>query len=164
MRDLQETQPPFFAACDRIRDCLRVFTVALSAVRLRENRGLEVLAAGFAQATDLAERAVVRGVPFREAYQAVGALVRNRLDQGKGLAGLTIAEAQAHLPSLTAEDLGVLDPRTAVEAKRSAGGTGSASVSAQVTALRADASRANQTAERVPRTTALAEALRQTEI
>jgi argininosuccinate lyase len=164
MRDLQETQPPFFAAADRIRDCLRILKVGLPAVRLRTDRGGEMLASGFAQATDLAERAVARGMAFRDAYRAVGALVRERLDARQPLTGVDLAQVRVHLPLVNAEDLAVLDPRTAAAAKESAGGTGPAAVAAQVASLRAETRAAKERAAVVPALTSLIAALRVVEI
>jgi argininosuccinate lyase len=164
MRDLQETQPPFFAATDRSRECLAMLKVGLPAVRLRPERGLQALSSGFLQATDLAERAVARGMAFRDAYRAVGSLVRARLDAGASLAGVDPAQIRKYLPGLTDEDLAILDPKIAADAKESMGGTGRAAVANQVMTLRGEAARARQRAATVPRLTDLITRLRAVEI
>ncbi|MEI4573076.1 hypothetical protein WAC47_28605, partial [Klebsiella pneumoniae] len=78
----------------------------------------------FPQATDLAEALVRRGAPFREAYKAVGALVRTALDAGVALSAVDPAKAIAIHPLLDAESLRALGPATAVRAKEIPGGTG----------------------------------------
>jgi argininosuccinate lyase len=108
-------------------------------------RGLAALAPGFTQATDLAEALVRKGVPFREAYKAVGALVREAVSAGLPLTAMG-ERAKALHPELDAAAMAVLDPARAVLAKESAGGTGPRSVKAQLDELTARAARLGERA------------------
>jgi len=97
-------------------------------LRFDADRCRAALAEGFTQATDLAEALVRKGVPFRQAYQLVGTLVRRCQDQGLSLAQVPLELARGVDPRLDAEALSVLDPAGAVARKESEGGTGPAAV------------------------------------
>ncbi len=85
-RDQQEDRLPLLEAGPLARGCANVVTLALPHVKFDAARGRRALDEGFTQATDLAEALVRRGVPFREAYRAVGALVAAAVGEGVGSA------------------------------------------------------------------------------
>ncbi|MFN7134494.1 MAG: lyase family protein, partial [Myxococcales bacterium] len=150
MRDRQEDKLPLFSADERLALCLKTLGTGLAGIRLRPERTLPGVKEGFTQATDLAERLVARGVPFRDAYKAVGALVRLCVDASRPLASITLEEARQHHGSFEADDLRALDPAVAADAKGSAGGTGSGPLEAQLRQLRQAAEAGAAFAQRVP--------------
>jgi argininosuccinate lyase len=131
-RDQQEDRLPLLEAGPLARGCARVVTLALPSVTFDPERGRRTLDDGFTQATDLAEALVRRGVPFREAYKAVGALVAVAVEQGVPLRSIDATRAGAIHAALDADALRALDPAAAVQAKESLGGAGPRSVDAQV--------------------------------
>jgi argininosuccinate lyase len=135
-RDQQEDRLPLLEAGPLALGCARVVELALPHVTFDKERGLRALDDGFTQATDLAEALVRRGAPFREAYKAVGRLVALAVDDGVPLKAIPAAKAHAIHAMLDAHALAALDPRTAVAAKESAGGTGPLAVEAQLGWLR----------------------------
>jgi argininosuccinate lyase len=135
-RDQQEDRLPLLEAGPLARGCTRVVSLAIEHVEFDGARGKRALDEGFTQATDLAEALVRRGVPFREAYKAVGALVALAVEQGIPLRGVDAQRAHAIHPALDAESLRALDPAAAVAAKESFGGTGPQSVDGQIAWLR----------------------------
>jgi argininosuccinate lyase len=135
-RDQQEDRLPLLEAGPLARGCASVVTLALPHVRFDAARGRRALDEGFTQATDLAEALVRRGVPFREAYKAVGALVAAAVDAGVGLRSVDPKRALEIHPGLDGEALRALDPAAAVATKESLGGTGPRSVDAQIAWLR----------------------------
>jgi argininosuccinate lyase len=139
-RDQQEDRLPLLEAGPLARGCTRVSALALEHVEFDSQRGRRALDEGFTQATDLAEALVIRGVPFREAYKAVGALVAIAVGEGVALRSVDAARAQKIHPLLDADALRVLDPAAAVAAKESAGGTGPRSTDVQIGWLRDKAS------------------------
>jgi argininosuccinate lyase len=139
-RDQQEDRGPLLEAGRLARGCTEVVSLALPHVSFDEERGRRSLEEGFTQATDLAEALVRKGVPFREAYKAVGALVAEAVREGVALRAIDEARAKAIHPALDAQALVALDPASAVAAKESLGGTGPRSVDAQIAWLRAQAS------------------------
>src|SRR5580704_8777568 len=135
-RDQQEDRLPLLEAGPLARGCARVVTLALPSVTFDPERGRRTLDDGFTQATDLAEALVRRGVPFREAYKAVGALVAVAVDARVGLRSVDPQRALDIHPALDEQALRALDPAAAVAAKESLGGTGPRAVDAQIAWLR----------------------------
>lgn len=138
-RDQQEDRLPLLEAGPLALGCARVVELALPHVKFDAQRGERALGEGFTQATDLAEALVRHGVPFREAYKAVGRLVALAVDEGLSLSDVDVTTAQQIHPLLDAQTLRALDPRAAVAAKESVGGTGPRSVADQITWIRGDA-------------------------
>jgi argininosuccinate lyase len=138
-RDQQDDRLPLLEAGPLARGCTRVVSLALPCVTFDAERGRRALDEGFTQATDLAEALVRRGVPFREAYKAVGALVAVAVERGVSLRAVDAGRAREIHPALDAEALRALDPAAAVQAKESLGGAGPRSVEAQIAWLHAQA-------------------------
>ncbi|HXX68694.1 MAG TPA: argininosuccinate lyase [Polyangiaceae bacterium] len=135
-RDQQDDRLPVLEGGPLARGCVRVVSLALPHVHFDGERGRHMLEEGFTQATDLAEALVRRGIPFREAYKAVGALVALALDAGTPLRSLDPRRAREIHPALDAECLQALEPEAAAAAKESAGGTGPHAVESQIAWLR----------------------------
>jgi argininosuccinate lyase len=146
-RDQQEDRLALLEAGPLALGCVRVVELALPHVTFDAERGARALADGFTQATDLAEALVRRGVPFREAYKAVGRLVALAVEEGHGMRAVDAARAQAIHPMLDAAALRALDPAAAVAAKESVGGTGPRSVAEQIAWLRGEAAALGAIAE-----------------
>ena len=149
-RDQQEDRGPLLAAPKRAKDAVELLALSLPHVHFDGARGRAMLDEGFTQATDLAEALVRKGVAFREAYGAVGQLVRRAIDGGHSLREISLQVAQSVHSAIDADALAVLDPARAAAAKESAGGTGPKSVAAQREALRGHIARATLAAESVP--------------
>jgi argininosuccinate lyase len=135
-RDLQEDKAFVFRSADTVLACVTAMQGLLSALRFDKGAMAAAAAGGGSWATDLAERLVTRGVPFREAHEVVGGLVAE-LDRRK----LNLADAPAELiadahPQLKAEDGEVADPDHSMRQRTTHGGTAPESVSAGTSALR----------------------------
>ncbi|MEU8269957.1 argininosuccinate lyase [Sphaerisporangium sp. NPDC049002] len=74
-RDLQEDKEPVFDSVDTLLLVLPAVSGLVSTMRVNTARLESSAPDGFALATDLAELLVRRGVPFRDAHEAVGHLV-----------------------------------------------------------------------------------------
>ena len=90
----------------------------------RPERLARAVQSDYANATDVADYLVGRGVPFREAYQLVGGLVKTCLEEGVLLRDLPLERWQALHPSFEADIHAAIDPRRVVEVRTSEGGTG----------------------------------------
>jgi argininosuccinate lyase len=86
-------------------------------------------------ALDLAEVLVERGVPFRQAHEAVGRLVAGLSAAGRDLSQATAGELEAAHVQLVPEDLDLLDPASSVAARVTPGGGSMDSVQQQLEAL-----------------------------
>ena len=154
-RDLQEDRAPLLQMGARLEESLAVLRLALRHVKFEPEACRAAVLDGSTQTTDLAEALVLRGVPFREAYQAVGRLVRHAREQGVALSAMTPAQTAALDPRFDAAALTVLEPRAAASRKDSAGGTGDKAVARHLVQLAERANAVVEQAKAVPRLDAL---------
>jgi argininosuccinate lyase len=98
-RDLQEDKPPVFDSHDQTALCLEVLAGIIAGLRIDRARCTLAVADPALLATDLADHLVSRGVPFRAAHHAVGALVRRAEQRRVPLNRLTLAEVRAVQPA-----------------------------------------------------------------
>ena len=160
-RDQQEDRAPILQTAPLCRGVLQILELALQKVRFRRDRCRAALERDYTQATDLAEALVERGVAFRVAYQAVGALVRRAQELGLGLAQVDLATAQAVDPLFTSEVLARVSLDAALGYKRSLGSTGPEAVAAQLDELVAISAAARARYAARPRLAAIFAALQQ---
>ena len=97
-RDLQEDKEAFFGAVDTLLSTLEVFSSMLASLRFKTEAMASAAGAGYILATDLADYLAGKGVPFREAHRAVGALVAYASTAGKALEDLSLEEYQRFSP------------------------------------------------------------------
>ena len=91
-RDLQEDKRPLIGAPQALVETLEALAGAIETATFHPDRMREALGSGEALATDAAEYLVEKGVPFREAHEAVGAAAAHATSQGKPLASLSALE------------------------------------------------------------------------
>ena len=138
-RDLQEDKALIFALVARTRGSLQAMARLVATLTFDTERMERAARGGSTWATDLAELLVARGVPFRDAHERVGALVRSLEEKGAPVPdGAALAALD---PVLTADDEAVLDARAGLEARSGPGGPAPARVSEQLETLRAAAER-----------------------
>jgi argininosuccinate lyase len=92
---------------------------------------------GYATATDLADYLVKKGLPFRDAHEAVAHAVKVAIQRGVDLSELPLADLQAMQPAITADVFEALTLRGSLAARRVVGGTAPSQVLAQVARHRA---------------------------
>jgi argininosuccinate lyase len=132
-KDFQEDKEALFDGVRTLRDCLEAMAILFEeGLQFRPERLEAAVASDFANATDVADYLVARGVPFREAYQLVGGLVKSCLAEGVLLRQLPLERWQQLHPAFEADIFAAIEPRQVVAARRSEGGTGFAGVRAQL--------------------------------
>ncbi len=134
-RDLQEDKEPVFDAVDTLLVVLPAVTGMIATMAVRASRLEAAAPQGFSLATEIADLLVRRGMPFREAHEAVGRLVAWCQAKGTDLAALTDDELAAVSPHLTPEVRTVLDVRGALAARTTEGSTGPGPVRRQLDAV-----------------------------
>ena len=140
-RDLQEDKEPFFDAADQVSLAL-VAVEGLLATAKYDTERMQAAAEGAAMAAvELAEWLVAAGMPFRDAYDLVGALVRESIDRGVPMAELI----ESH-PAFGTAALTLLEPVAALRRRRTAGSSGLEAVAVQ---LERFAARLKEDTERV---------------
>ncbi len=124
-KDLQEDKEALFDAVKTVQVCLEAMTILIQeGIEFRPARLAEAVASDFANATDVADYLATKGVPFREAYNLVGKVVKTCLSQNKLLKDLSLAEWQALHPAVADDIYAAIEPRQVVAARNSYGGTG----------------------------------------
>ena len=104
-KDLQEDKEALFEVEDTLRSSLAVVTAVLDGVTLNADVAAAA-ASGLLLATDVADYLVSKGVPFREAHEVVGALVRRLIAEGRSFDDLDADEWRRYSPHF---DAGVRD-------------------------------------------------------
>ncbi|MGH7997664.1 MAG: argininosuccinate lyase, partial [Opitutaceae bacterium] len=120
-RDLQEDKPPVFDSYDQTALCAEVLAATLSGLRFVPERCAAAVADPALLATDLADYLVRRGVPFREAHQAVGQVVALAEKAGVPLDRVPGAEVRAIHSGFGADWAETFDLRRALEARKGTG-------------------------------------------
>ena len=135
-KDMQEDKESIFDAFDTVSHCLEVFTPMLKTMKTRKDKMYKAAQEGFINATDLADYLTRKGMPFRAAYKLTGALVAECIRTGQVLETVPL-ERYRELSDLFEQDVyEAIDLKTCVEKRISEGGTGKASVQAQIQYIR----------------------------
>lgn len=131
-RDLQEDKIPLFDSLDTARAILTVYPPMIATMSLHSDRMKEMASDPALMATDVAEKLVELGVPFRTAHHRVGSLVKYCRENNKALNEVTLEEMQITIPEATAEFLTLFDAEVSVGKREIVGGTGYKAVENQL--------------------------------
>ena len=124
-KDLQDDKEALFDAVKTVKSCLEAMTILLQeGLEFQIDRLTQAVNEDFSNATDVADYLAAKGVPFREAYNLVGKVVKTSLAANKLLKDLTLAEWQALHPAFEADIYAAIAPAQVVAARNSYGGTG----------------------------------------
>ena len=124
-KDLQEDKEALFDSVKTIKSCLEAMKILLAeGLEFRPERLSTAVNSDFSNATDVADYLAARGVPFREAYNLVGKVVRICLEKGKLLKDLSLAEWVELHPAFEEDIYSAIAPSQVVAARNSYGGTG----------------------------------------
>ena len=134
-RDLQEDKEPIFDSVETLEVLLPAVTGMVATMQFDLDRMRALAPAGFSLATDVAEWLVKRHVPFRDAHEITGALVRAAEQLGKTLEQLTDDELAAVSPALTPEVRAVLSIEGSVASRNGIAGTAPERVREQIARL-----------------------------
>lgn len=137
-KDLQEDKEGLFDSVNTVKACLEAMTILLQeGLEFCTQRLAEAVTEDFSNATDVADYLAARGVPFREAYNLVGKVVKTSIAAGKLLKDLSLEEWKQLHPAFGADIYEAILPQQVVAARNSYGGTGFAQVSKALLAARA---------------------------
>ena len=123
-RDLQEDKVAVFDALDTVEMMLKVYTPMIREMSVKRENMAAAAADPALMATDLAEKLVELGVPFRDAHHRVGAFVKYCKERNCSLDSVTLEEMQQTIPEATPEFLTMFDPRESIAKRALPGGTG----------------------------------------
>jgi len=135
-KDMQEDKEAVFDAADTVRESLEVTATVLRNVRLREARARDAAGVGYMNATEMADYLVRRGLPFREAHEAVGRMVVYGLSKGLELHELELEELREFSPLVSGDVYEALSLEQTLATKAQVGGTSPARVREALDAAR----------------------------
>lgn len=148
-KDNQEDKAPLFDTFDTVEQCVAIMTdlVATGLTPVPE-RMLAAAREGFATATDFADYLVRKGLPFREAHEAVARAVRYAEGKRCDLCALSLADLRRFAPLVGDDIYELLTPEGSVASRNHPGGTAPAQVRAAARAARAALDRGPATVPR----------------
>ncbi len=136
-RDLQEDKEPVFDAHDQALAMVQVAAGAVAATRINEARLREAASAPGLLATEAADYLVCRGVPFRQAHEIVGQIVREAERRGESWTALPLARLKTFSPLFDESLRAALTVEAALARRSVPGGTAPEAVRAAIAECRA---------------------------
>jgi len=122
-KDNQEDKEPVFDTVDTLVETLAIFAEMIPGIEVDPEKMRTAAREGYATATDLADYLVKRGVPFRDAHEAVARAVRAAEGRGCDLADLPLAELQTFASRIEADVYAVLTVEGSLASRDHPGGT-----------------------------------------
>jgi argininosuccinate lyase len=135
-KDNQEDKEPLFDTVDTVTDTLRIFADMAGAISVNKQAMRNAALQGYATATDLADYLVKKGLPFRDAHEAVARAVRACVEKGCDLSELTLAQLREFSALIEQDVFLVLTLEGSVAARNHIGGTAPAQVKMAIARLR----------------------------
>ncbi len=135
-KDNQEDKEPLFDTVDTVRDTLAIFADLVGGIRVRPEAMRAALRQGYATATDLADYLVKKGLPFRDAHEAVALAVRAAEAQGCDLAELGLDALRRFSPLVGEDALAILTVEGSLASRNHVGGTAPEQVCAAIAKAR----------------------------
>ena len=136
-KDNQEDKEPLFDTVDTVLDCLTLYTDMMGGLTVNAEKMRAAAREGFATATDLADYLAKKGLPFRDAHEAVARAVRHAESKGCDLADLPLAELQGFSALIEKDIFAVLTLDGSLNSRSHIGGTAPEAVRAAIKRARA---------------------------
>lgn len=131
-RDLQEDKEVLFDTVDTLEASLDVFNGMVSTLKFNSEAMYKATEDGFITATDLADYLAAKGMPFRQAHEVVGNIVKHCLGKGIKLTDMPLEEYQDFSALFGRDVIDIIRPKRSVERHSSPGGTSPEQVKEQI--------------------------------
>jgi argininosuccinate lyase len=116
-KDLQEDKEALFEAEDTLHAALAASGAVIGGLTINRDAAARA-ASGLLLATDVADYLVAKGVPFRDAHEIVGALVRRLVREGRSFDTLTVDDWKSHSALFEADVRQAITPASSIGKKR----------------------------------------------
>lgn len=133
-KDMQEDKEGAFDAVNQWHICLCIACEVIDSIKLNVERCAKAAKQGYANATELADYLVAKGVPFRTAHDISGQVVLGALEQNKAIEELTIEQLREYSELIDEDVYPILQLEYLVDKRNILGGTGMEPVSAALKA------------------------------
>ena len=134
-KDLQEDKEALFEAEDTVGGSLDATAAVIAGLKINSVTA-DAAASGLLLATDVADYLVGKGMPFRDAHEVVGALVRRLLTERRSFDALTLEEWRTHSPLFDRDVQSAITPAASVARKRTPQSTNPVAVATALGELR----------------------------
>ncbi|MCG3729576.1 argininosuccinate lyase [Vibrio cincinnatiensis] len=121
-KDMQEDKEGLFDALDTWNDCMEMAALCFDGIKVNDERTLEAAKQGYANATELADYLVAKGIPFREAHHIVGVAVVGAIGKGCALEELTLEELKSFSAVIEDDVYAILTIDSCLEKRSALGG------------------------------------------
>ena len=135
-KDNQEDKEPLFDTVDTLTQTLRIYADMITGIKVKPAAMRAAALQGYATATDLADYLVKKGLPFRDAHEAVALAVRHAERKGCDLADLELSELQQFSQLISDDVFQVLTLEGSLAARNHTGGTAPQQVEAALVRAR----------------------------
>lgn len=129
-KDMQEDKEGAFDAVNQWHICLCIAAEVVDSISLDTERTRQAAQQGYANATELADYLVAKGMPFRTAHDVTGQVVLEALRLKKAIEALSLEELQQFSPLIEEDVYPVLELEYLVDKRNILGGTGMEPVAA----------------------------------
>jgi argininosuccinate lyase len=136
-KDLQEDKEPLFDAMDNLSMCLQMATRVIETLKVNREATRKAAAGGYSNATELADYLVTKGIPFREAHDTVGKIVRHALSKNVPLEDLPLSDLKQFSPKIEQDVYPNLTLEACLNRRNILGGTGPQAVQQAIQDARA---------------------------
>ncbi|MCG5380442.1 MULTISPECIES: argininosuccinate lyase [Providencia] len=131
-KDMQEDKEGLFDALDTWLDCMHMAALVLDGIQIRRSRCEDAAKQGYANATELADYLVAKGVPFREAHHIVGEAVVAAIGQGKALEEMTLSDLQKFSDTIQLDVYEILSLQSCLDKRLAKGGVSQKQVASAI--------------------------------
>ncbi len=135
-RDLQEDKEPLFDSVETVKAALSVMASLVSGLTFSRDRMQQAARDGFLNATDTADYLVRKEMPFRQAHETVGRIVRRCLAKRCRIEELSLKELQAASPLFDRDVFAYIALEACIERRKATGGTATGTVKKAIAAAR----------------------------
>ena len=136
-KDNQEDKEPLFDTVDTLKDTLRIFAEMVAGITVKPEAMEQAALRGYATATDLADYMVKKGLPFRDAHEAVAHAVKAAMSHNVDLSELPLDVLKGFNSKIEKDVYECLSLRGSLNARSTLGGTAPGQVRAQIARHRA---------------------------
>ena len=131
-KDNQEDKEPLFDTVDTLTQTLRIYADMITGIKVKPAKMRAAALQGYATATDLADYLVKKGLPFRDAHEAVALAVRFAEQRGCDLSDIGLAELQNFSQLISDDVYQVLSLEGSLASRNHIGGTAPNQVAAAI--------------------------------
>jgi argininosuccinate lyase len=135
-KDMQEDKEPLFDTIDTVKGSLKIFADMIREMRVNGAAMRRAAGYGFSTATDVADYLVRKGLPFRDAHEAVGKAVAYCVENEMEITELSLAEWQLFSAKIDNDIFEAITVEASVNARNIPGGTARARVESEISATR----------------------------